>query len=83
MLKFFYPPGLLHSYIAVEFFQSVLSSVMVHNQDALLHVRPLGSLENSYWSTRTLKIITSLLQGCLDTDISCMLYFERLFLKQK
>lgn len=45
------PPGLLHSYIAVEFFQSVLSCVMVHNEDALFHVRPFGSFEDCYWST--------------------------------
>lgn len=45
------PPGLLHSYVTVEFFQSVLSSVMVHDEDALLHVRPLGSLEDRHWST--------------------------------
>lgn len=45
------PPGLLHSYIAVEFFQSVLACVMVHNKDALFHVWPLGSLEDCYWST--------------------------------
>lgn len=47
----FYPPGLLHGYVAVEFFQSVLSCVMVHNEDALFHVRPLGSLEDCHWST--------------------------------
>lgn len=45
------PPGLLHSYVTVEFFQSVLSGVMVHDEDALLHVRPLGSLEDRHWST--------------------------------
>lgn len=45
------PPGLLHSYVTVEFFQSVLSGVMVHDEDALLHVRPLGSFEDCHWST--------------------------------
>lgn len=44
-------PGFLHSYVAVEFLQSVLSCIMVHNQDALFHVRPLGSLEDCYRST--------------------------------
>lgn len=53
----FHTPGLLHGYIAIEFFQPVLSSVVVDNQDALFHVRPLGSLEDGDRSARTLDVI--------------------------
>lgn len=44
-------PGLLHSDVAVELLQSVLSCVVVHDEDALFHVRPLRALENCNRST--------------------------------
>lgn len=52
--SYFSLPCFLDSYVAVEFFEPVLSCVMVHDEDALLHVRSLRSLEHCDWSTWTL-----------------------------
>lgn len=60
---------------------------MVDNQDALFHVRPLGSLEDCYWSARALENITmrkydnrcisKCIHDIISTEIyTCILIFQ-------
>ena len=51
-----YSPGLFDRYVAVEFFQAVLSGVVVHDEDAFLHVGTLGSFEDRDRGSGTLVV---------------------------